>query len=393
MAAEIDRLRAQINEQAVCKLASSLNDGTPCVVEHPAKIVGADSLTGCANYHVRIRFSNGSTSWLMRVPRVSGYAVGLPVSLAEYLIRSEYATLKFLETTAVPAPRAFSFGIPSQGTDHGVGVCFLLMEELPGEPWDGRGDTAKVWNGLAGILAELEKHPFPKAGSLSVEGPDDLPSVSAAASDRFVCLDPYGPVDTSAAYYTAWAEQYLALIAAGQLYPQFPIEAYLVYRFLQDNAAQLSDPDENFFLKHVDDKGDHLLVDEDLNITGIIDWQMARIVPRREAFGLSLVSADMAALCDGKVSLSKEDIALSNALRENGLGLESNAGNEKIRRFFWGLGLEPKWAYALPLANAILQVFGVENSWDEWKEMALKRYESDERLKSLVESHAKEAAK
>lgn len=68
------------------------------------------------------------------MPRVSGFAVGFPVSLAEYLIRSEYATLKFLETTAVPAPRAFAFGIPSQGTDYDIGVCFLLMEELSGKP-------------------------------------------------------------------------------------------------------------------------------------------------------------------------------------------------------------------------------------------------------------------
>jgi hypothetical protein len=38
---------------------------------------------------------------------------------------------------------------------------------LPGKPWDGQGDTAKVWKGLADIVAELEKHPFPKAGSVS----------------------------------------------------------------------------------------------------------------------------------------------------------------------------------------------------------------------------------
>lgn len=173
-------------------------------------------------------------------------------------------------SAAAPAPRAFTFGIPSQGADHGVGVCFLLMEELLGKPWDGQGDTAKVWNGLANIFAELEKHPFPKTGSLSVESPDDLPSVSAMASDRFVCLDPCGPFETPAAYYAGWAEQYLALIADGQLYPQFPVEVYLVYRFLQDNAAQLSDTEDKFFLKHVDDKGDHLLVDGGLNLTGII---------------------------------------------------------------------------------------------------------------------------
>ncbi|KAM0425083.1 hypothetical protein ACHAPT_009643 [Fusarium lateritium] len=361
IADEIGSLRAHINDKAVCELASSLDHGKHCTVEYPSAFVGLDALTGCANYHARIRFHDGSPSWLMRVPRVTGFAVGLPVSLAEYLICSEYATLKFLETTAVPAPRAFSFGIPSQG------------------------DAAKVWNGLADILAELGKHPFNEAGSLSVESPDDLPSVSATASDRFVCLDPYGPFDTSVAYYTAWTEQYLGLIADGQLYPQFPIDAYLVYRFLQDNVAQLlSNSEDKYFLKHVDDKGDHLMVDEELNITGIIDWQMARIVPPQEAFALSLVSADMEALCDGNVSLSPKDVALRNALREKAPGLASHMTDEKVRRFFWGLGLESERTYALPLANAILQVFGVEQGWYGWEEVALKRYEGDQRLKALV---------
>ncbi|KAF1989393.1 hypothetical protein K402DRAFT_411000 [Aulographum hederae CBS 113979] len=341
--AEFDRLHSQINEKAVCELASGLNGGKPCTVEYPSEAVGSNALTGCANYHARIRFSDGTPSWLMRVPRVTGFTVGFPVRLAEYLVRSEYATLKFLETTAVPAPRAFSFGLPSQGTDHGIGVCFLLMEELSGKPWDGQGDTAKVWKGLADIFAELEKYPFTKAGSLYVEHPDGQPSISAAASDRFI-----------------------------------------LYRFLQDNAARLTDPEGKFFLKHVDDKGDHLMVDDHLNIIGIIDWQMTRVVPRREAFALSLVSADMAALCDGNVPISEDDVALSNALREKGSELASYTGDERVRRFFSRLGLEAEWTYALPLANAILQVFGAEQSWDEWKEEALKQYETGERLKALL---------
>lgn len=76
---------------------------------------------------------------------------------------------------------------------------------------------------------------------------------------------------------------------------------------LKDTAApQLVERDtdntilpEQFSLKHVDDKGDHLLIDEDFSIAGAIDWQMARLVPRREAFGPSLVTADMNALCWG----------------------------------------------------------------------------------------------
>ncbi|KAL9945676.1 hypothetical protein D7B24_005030 [Verticillium nonalfalfae] len=255
---------------------------------------------------------------------------------------------------------------------------------MPGKPWDGEGDAAKVWKGLAEIFAKLEKHPFAKAGSLSVESAGDTPFVSSVASDRFVCLHPCGPCETSEAYYTAWAEQYLALIADGQLYPQFSVEAYLVYRFLRDNAAQLADGENRFFLKHVDDKGDHLMVDEDLNITGTIDWQMARTVPRREAFALSLVSADMRALCDGEVSLSTSDLALRNAVYETSEGMAHQMGDEKVRRFFWGLRLETQWVYALPLANALLQMFGIEQGWDEWKEVAIKQYGDDERLEALV---------
>ncbi|KAI0536746.1 hypothetical protein GGR58DRAFT_474410 [Xylaria digitata] len=353
---------------------------------------------GSANYHARIRFHDGSPSWLLRVPRVASFAVGLPASLADYLILSEYATLKFLETTAVPAPRAFSHGICSNGTDYGVGVNFLLVEELPGQPWIGEGpsgndatkdEKAKVWSALAGILAELEKHPFPKAGSLCFQSSSI--GVSAVASDRFVVLTPEGPFDTSISYYTAFAEQYLALIADGQLYTEYPVDAYLVYRFLKDNAVQLVQQDteaqvpEEFFLKHVDDKGDHLLVDENLNITGIIDWQMARAVPRREAFGPSLVTADMSALCGGKVSLSIDDVALAGALRGRGSPeLASCMADEKARRFFWGLAMEPKWSYALPLANAILKIFGVNQEWTTWRESALSQYETDERLQALV---------
>lgn len=387
MAAEIGRLRSLINDEAVCKLASSLNNKRSCAIEYPSKFVGSGALMGCANYHARIRFQDGSPSWLIRVPRITGFEVGLPVSLAEYLICSEYATLKFLETTAVPAPRAFEFGIPSQGTDRGVGVCFLMMEELPGKPWDGQEGATKIWKALAEIFDELARHPFQQAGSLLIDPSNNLPAVSAVASDRFVCLDPYGPFETSGAYYAAWAEQHLDLIADGQLYPQFSVEAYLVYCFLRDNAINLSDCDDNeFFLKHVDDKGDHILVDEDLNVVGIIDWQMARVAPRCEAFALSLVTADMSALCGGKTNLSTRDFELRDMLRAKRPELARYMGNEKMRRFFWGLGLEAEWKYALPLANAILRVFGVRQSWDVWFSLAMETYNVDERLDKLVES-------
>ncbi|KAK3377224.1 aminoglycoside phosphotransferase [Lasiosphaeria ovina] len=332
-------------------------------------------------------------TWVWR-QRAKG--LSLPDEFVAYLIRSEYATLKFLETTAVPAPRVFAYGVRG-GTDHGVGVGFILMEELPGEPWTGFGasgdnataqERAKVWKSVADILAELAKHPFPKAGSLFL-AQESRVEVSATASDRFLVLSPEGPFETAIAYYTAFAEQHLALIADGQLYATYPVDAYLVYQFLKDNAWQLAERDagpQEFFLKHVDDKGDHLLVDENLNVTGVIDWQMARVVPRYEAFGASLVTASMSSLCRGRVSLSEDDVAIAAALEERGAPeLAKCMADEKVRRFFWGLALEPKWSYALPLANAILGVFGAGQVWEEWREGALKGYETDERLTLLLQ--------
>lgn len=60
------------------------------------------------------------------------------------------------------------------------------------------------------------------------------------------------------------------------------------------------------------------MVDDELNIIGIIDWQMARAVPASEAFGPSLVTADMAGIYDGLPSLTIHDHALARFLNAKG---------------------------------------------------------------------------
>lgn len=63
------------------------------------------------------------------------------------------------------------------------------------------------------------------------------------------------------------------------------MNAYLIFKYLRDlaesgrwNAFESNFDDGPFFLKHMDDKGDHILVDDEYNITGIIDWIYARVV-------------------------------------------------------------------------------------------------------------------
>ena len=43
----------------------------------------------------------------------------------------------------------------------------------------------------------------------------------------------------------------------------------MILRLLSEHEA------EEFYLRHFEDKGDHILVDSDYNITGIIDWEFA----------------------------------------------------------------------------------------------------------------------
>lgn len=43
----------------------------------------------------------------------------------------------------------------------------------------------------------------------------------------------------------------------------------------------------------MDDKGDHILVDDEYNITGLIDWTYTRVVPVGEVFSSSLFTVDI----------------------------------------------------------------------------------------------------
>ncbi|KAB8262450.1 hypothetical protein BDV32DRAFT_20294 [Aspergillus pseudonomiae] len=358
---------------------------------------------GCANYHARIRFPANASVWLIRVPRMNS---SIPQLLIDYLVRSKYATLKFPETTTVPAPRAFDYGIAGD-TNNKVGVSYILMEEMAGRTWNMQGphgkrsnddnDKERLWNGLADILIELQRHPFSKAGSLLPGPSPSKPIVSAVASERFLVLSPSGPFATAKDYYTSFVEQNMALIADGQLFPSFPVNAYLVFLFLKSQIPNLAstanrniETTEQFYIKHVDDKGDHLMVDDELNIVRVIDWQMARVVPANEAFGPSLVTAEMGEIYNGVSSLTVHDHALARFLKAKGEDdlADIMSKDEKLRRFFFGLDVDFSWNETLLLIRGIWAAFGMDKNtdWKVWKTDMLDQHMHDERLMNIIDS-------
>lgn len=111
------------------------------------------------------------------------------------------------------------------------------------------------------------------------------------------------------------------MICDGQLFSAYPLNAYLNFKYLKElaepgkwNVFEADFDNRPFFLKHMDDKGDHILVDDEYNITGIIDWTYARAVPAFEAFGPSLLTADMNSVFDGKAWRSNKDNIMAEEL-------------------------------------------------------------------------------
>lgn len=359
---EVEALLSEVNVSELTKRASSLNGGKHCKFQ-PGKHIGAGSLMGCANYHAILIFDD-CEEWLARIPRTG--LSDVPIDLVEYLVASEYATLKFLESTTLPSPKAFGYGILSDTTNT-VGVNYILMKKLPGKPYYPYLATpeqqTRVISQVADYLIELSKHHFPRAGSL-LSTDDGSIEVGPVASNRFVYLGKYGPFDRAVDYFTGIADEYLSLIADKQVYDQYPKEAFLFYKLLHQHAADLccNETPGAFYLKHVDDKGDHLLIDDDYNVTGIIDWQFARVVPACEAFGPSLVTADLGALYSGKASLSQDDKTFLKELKHK--GRDDLAGHssdlDPVRRFHLGLASGFNRDEACDLIKGMLVALGEE---------------------------------
>ncbi|KAF3058309.1 hypothetical protein GL218_05369 [Daldinia childiae] len=221
-----------------------------------------------------------------------------PAVLRDYLIQSEVATLKFLERTNVPAPKVFDFVLENAGNS--VGVGYILMEKLHGKSlrWSiaTQEQRIKVMEQLADVFIELTKYPFNHLGSLHCL--DDF-HVSAFARELLADfvksgMQTMGPFSSLEEYHKSEIRLILNLILREEIYLQRAVNAYLIHRLLLDLVpivfSKSVQDDQRYYLKHVDDKGDHIMVDEDFNITGIIDWEWAHTAPPTQAFNYPLAS-------------------------------------------------------------------------------------------------------
>lgn len=349
---------------------------------------------GGMNYHIEMRFDDG-VQWIARIRRFN--ATSPPAPLRDYIVRSEVATLKFLEKTSVPAPKVFDYVLDH--ADNPVGVGYILMEKLPGKSlrWAlaTQEQRRNVMGQIADVLIELHRCPFSLLGSLDCPGDSHVGAFARESLTDFTQsgMQTLGPFSSWEEYQKSCLRLILDHILRQEIYSQQAVDAYLIHQFLLDLVPSiLPSPvqgDPKYYLKHADDKGDHILVDEDFNVTGIIDWEWAHTAPPAHAFNSPIGFFSVAQFYSGANDLGDDEATFARILEGKGrrdlAGFVWNGRLQHIFEFCCGYDLTD-WNGFLGLFRGLRDAVKVDAGvdWDKWKTGALHRYGEDTDLQLLL---------
>jgi hypothetical protein len=371
-----------------------IRKGIPCTVDLSRKSLAA--MMGNQNCHAVITFDD-NVKWLarFRLPRTSSP----PREVRDWILRSEAATMTYLQKhTCIPTPKIFDWACESDPGNL-LGVDYILMEKLDGRPLEWLKATPqqkeKVLQQLADMSLEIEKHPFKAIGSLAFSAGGAIDILGLAHQSTFrPGKGPIGPFSSLLEGSRAILESYLEMLASGEIDSCCRVDTYLVHRFRLDLISGLLEdlpPSDQFFLKHPDDKGDHILVNDCFDIVGVIDWEWTQTVSKAEAFCSPCMLWPVAEFYNGSNELSAEELRLAAILREKGREdlADCVTKGRKVQRFFYALGPEGSFLdmETLPLLFAGLRrAFNLEDEeWETWKSKALNKWKDDSLLLRLLE--------
>ncbi|KAI0159980.1 hypothetical protein GGR52DRAFT_563798 [Hypoxylon sp. FL1284] len=135
-----------------------------------------------------------------------------------------------------------------------------------------------------------------------------------------------------------------------------------------------------FFLRHVDSRDANFLVDENYNITGIIDWELAISTSKGSAFQSPLLLYNLGELYgEGLSTPSEEGRRLSKILREEKGAVELSVLAEKKLHFRVEQVIEAdpceREQFESLFGGWWKLTNGVETfDWDTWYKKALEMY-------------------
>jgi len=277
------------------------------------------SQCGGQNCHLDVEFADGVT-WIARI-RLDNPMLP-PPDIQARIFLSEVATLTFLAGTKVPAPHVYGSALESP--ENPIGTSYVFMEKLAGKPLDWNGanteQRSRVMEQLADVYLELERHPLPLSGSMPLQAPAvkaaiDGDQIEVSSFAQLPCFETpnqgLGPFRTLEAAYTAIIHQQMQTLANHEV-SSLPLDNYLTFlwrlKVLPKLIANSASREGPFYLRHYDDKGDHILVDEKHNITGIIDWEFASTDCRDLAFSSPCMMWLVGKFYEGNNDLAEDEI-------------------------------------------------------------------------------------
>lgn len=296
------------------------------------------------------------------------------------------------------------YGNISFAADNPVGVGYILMEKMPGTSllWGKPSleQEKKVMSQIADVYIKLHAFPFKLMGSLDQPGTEHIGPFARESLTDFVGSEirPIGPCSSLEGYHIASLRLILDLIMREECYTEQAVDAYLIHCFLLDIVpAVLPQPFENdgpFYLKHADDKGDPILVGDEYNVTGIVDWEWAHTTSKAIAFNSPIVLLSVADFYDGENTLSAHEVIFAQLLEEKGSSeLADVVRRGRIQhRFAFCCGYDlVDWDGFQGLFRGLRNAVGIdkEMDWGSWKRVALDRYRDDDNLKMLLSREQK----
>ncbi|KAH6716161.1 phosphotransferase enzyme family protein [Leptodontidium sp. MPI-SDFR-AT-0119] len=311
---ERDQFIAAIHEDDICRLASSHHNGDPCKIFKPAS-------RGSYNICYFVQFSShgldvvadtGSgdgkhlqdenvEKWVVRVPLAPCLAFGRRNKL-----ESEIATMQLVaDKTTIPLPKIYAYSL-----DDGPEPLssFLILEYVEGQKLSSvklktlsDEQRTHLYTSLADIHIQLRRLEFPSIGCLTC-GPDgfEVRKKTATIDINMQELEGLEPSKIQTSYYDdsgllTSANDYVAMLL--QIANNAFVEGrssvwergqgedalYHLHMFCQyaEVWVDRSLDQGPYVLVHGDFEPFNLIVNENMDIISVLDWEWSRVVPRQ----------------------------------------------------------------------------------------------------------------
>ncbi|KAH8821747.1 phosphotransferase enzyme family protein [Xylogone sp. PMI_703] len=247
-----------IDSDAVCALASKFRNGRSC------RVVSRES--GSFNACFFVAFDQDEPEYLKR-------------------------------NTTIPLPRVHAYGRDAELTKTGTGTqMFLITDFILGRPLNKKllNEASEeyrrnLYSGLIDVLAELRRLEFPLIGSLMPNPNGTADPVLGPAICMSAATLRLSPRQTFASANDYMAHQF-GLVSAFFSQPVCDLtvddikqEVFALHR-LEPIFYQIIDPQLDrgpFALNHMDLRSANIIVDDSLQVQGIIDWEFTSTVPRQ----------------------------------------------------------------------------------------------------------------